>query len=596
MCKYCDIQKNKTKHPDQAESLLELSESENSFNTLAQLGTNCANSLEDNKIQQYFELLEKDVNLKDSKQVKNWMTRKYLSSFMAMRLQDKNTIDNLELIKNYNPDFQYNEKQYETADFGEWIYSASPEDDIKSDCSTKKNLSFDPFLQVQNTDKDLMRTYTNMYNCGRIIIKKPDGSLERSYCKNRLCLVCNAIRQMVLKQTYEPVLKAWESDMYMITLTIKNIRGKKLKKALKTMLKTFVQIKEKLRKRHQRNPDEYQKFEGLRKMEITSLRPDDYHPHFHIIVRGAENSEILVKEWLNRCKRHKNGLVTDAKAQQIDKADIKSTKELFKYFTKIISNGQGKKDKDGNREKQTNRTINIDRLDHIFKSIRGMRTFQPYGFKISDYVEQEEEEKEQQIVEYQELKALPKYILRQLENEKQDPENKIHSIKTNIKGAESLSELLEVFKEAKPDNEDVFSPEEIKEIDDFNKEVDDRERTDNWENFIEKANQDLPSEISLDDWIELKDNDLCLDNQIENKDIQPEILGNLVLDPKNEYFVWDTMRGNWFSQKTGKALINEIIQPYLKDITKSMKIPLKHHLKWLKLYKSGYFKRYNKRE
>ena len=38
---------------------------------------------------------------------------------------------------------------------------------------------------IEDQDKDLLRSYVNMYNCCRKIIKKKSGKMQKNYCKNR---------------------------------------------------------------------------------------------------------------------------------------------------------------------------------------------------------------------------------------------------------------------------------------------------------------------------------------------------------------------------------------------------------------------------
>ncbi|MCR4292995.1 MAG: hypothetical protein NUV76_08985, partial [Candidatus Kuenenia sp.] len=54
--------------------------------------------------------------------------------------------------------------------------------------------------------------------------------------------------------------------------------------------------------------------------------------------------------------------------QKVVPAEDKGMKELFKYFTKIITEGN---------------PIPPENLDEIFCAIRGMHTVRPFGFKVS---------------------------------------------------------------------------------------------------------------------------------------------------------------------------------------------------------------------
>ena len=76
--------------------------------------------------------------------------------------------------------------------------------------------------------------------------------------------------------------------------------------------------------------------------------------------------------WLNELPQ-----CTDS-AQDVRPANEKSSIELFKYFTKIVS-GKSK----------GNRVIYADALDVIFNSVKGKRTFQSFGFKAGELDEEE---------------------------------------------------------------------------------------------------------------------------------------------------------------------------------------------------------------
>jgi hypothetical protein len=121
---------------------------------------------------------------------------------------------------------------------------------------------------------------------------------------------------------------------------------------------------------------------GLRKLECTynPIR-NDFHPHFHLLVSGKHIAEQIVLDWLKRYP------TANRKAQDIRKADNGSVMELFKYFSKII----------------TNKSIHVNALDTIFQAMRGLRVYQPIGIKK---VSEEIEEIDSQI--YEELEKAEK--------------------------------------------------------------------------------------------------------------------------------------------------------------------------------------------
>lgn len=223
-----------------------------------------------------------------------------------------------------------------------------------------------------NEKSTLHKSYWNSYHCARLLTLRSDGLLSGRYCKNRWCLVCNSIRTAQYINRYQPVLETWE-DKHFVTLTIPNVAAEQLPVAMEEIYLVFAKIKDRLKKRfrHGQSP----KFVGLRKLECT-YNPDrnDYHPHFHFIVKEGKTAgqlkKLWVQEWNKGFLAAVWGEASDA-AQDMRKANDKSTLELFKYFTKVIQ----KPNKDGKR------LIYADAMDVIFNAVRGRRVFQPFGFK-----------------------------------------------------------------------------------------------------------------------------------------------------------------------------------------------------------------------
>ena len=88
-----------------------------------------------------------------------------------------------------------------------------------------------------------------------------------------------------------------------------------------------------------------------------------------MIVDGKENAADFLAEWLQRLPS------TKSVAQDLKPADSKASKELFKYFTKVVTTIKGKKGEVKDRK------IYADAMDVIFNAIKGKRTFQNFGFK-----------------------------------------------------------------------------------------------------------------------------------------------------------------------------------------------------------------------
>lgn len=247
-----------------------------------------------------------------------------------------------------------------------------------------------------NGNEALAKSYWNTYHCARTLTLKSDGNVSGRYCKNRWCLVCNAIRTAQLIKRYTPELEAWQ-DRYLVTLTIPNVEAEQLPAALEILNSMFSEIRDRLKKRAQRGQAE--KFKGLRKMECTyNPERNDFHPHFHVLVEGRENAAALLQCWKESWRKERwqaDGLacstsyaatfgdITDT-AQDIRPADQGAMLELFKYFTKVIQ-GSGKQ----------HRLIYADAMDVIFRACKGRQVFKPFGFKAPPAEELTPEEKEQ---------------------------------------------------------------------------------------------------------------------------------------------------------------------------------------------------------
>jgi hypothetical protein len=175
-----------------------------------------------------------------------------------------------------------------------------------------------------------------------------------------------------LIQSYQPVLSSWP-DKHFLTLTVPNVKAGVLSSEVERMHSTLKTIIEMFKKQFQRNG--YIKIIGVRKFECTyNPTRNDFHPHFHIIVDSLGAASCIQSEWLRRFPD------CSSKAQDIRPALDKDCLELFKYFTKIITKSKS----DGS----TN-PINPESLDIIMQAITGVRTFQPFGFKLPASAEQE---------------------------------------------------------------------------------------------------------------------------------------------------------------------------------------------------------------
>lgn len=205
----------------------------------------------------------------------------------------------------------------------------------------------------------LERSYRNSVYCASVVEQR-GGKLTSTYCGNRWCLVCNRVRTARAITRYEPHLRAW-TDRQFVTLTEPNVGAEELPAAIDAMLKRARLCVRSLRHAGYA-------VRALRKLEVThNARRDDYHPHLHFVVEGAEVAHALVAAWLHRTP----GAVRAA--QDVRPCDEGSLREVFKYFTKLTV-------KAGPRADGKRAVIAPVHLDVIFRAMRGHRVYQPVGF------------------------------------------------------------------------------------------------------------------------------------------------------------------------------------------------------------------------
>jgi len=208
--------------------------------------------------------------------------------------------------------------------------------------------------------KDSTKGYQRALNCAETMVYDEDKQKYIAhYCFDRSCNVCNRIRTADLIETYKEDFEAL-NDPYLVTLTAPNVKADFLDIEIKRMQKIIRKIADNGRKHNIL-------FKGVRKLEITyNIDRADYHPHFHFIVEGDIEAGYLLQKWLiHNPEATRN-------AQDIRKADKNSLKELFKYAVKETDAT--------NRKKKDIRPIPIFALHHIYKTLKGKRTFQSMGY------------------------------------------------------------------------------------------------------------------------------------------------------------------------------------------------------------------------
>lgn len=232
---------------------------------------------------------------------------------------------------------------------------------IKTNLMKRARTKFvnDAFIRTMieiNPNSELLRSYRNTLYCNFRLTVQPDNRLTGTYCKNRWCMVCGRIRTGILINGYQKELKLLK-DTQFVTLTLKTVNEQDLPQRIKDMEVEWRKITDVALKTKRID------FKGIRKAECTVRGDGLYHYHFHLLISGKDNAEWLKSQWVKRF-----GDLANSGAQDIRKADEQSIKEIFKYFTKLITS------------KSDERVFDeFDRLDVIFRALKGKRTYQPFG-------------------------------------------------------------------------------------------------------------------------------------------------------------------------------------------------------------------------
>lgn len=212
--------------------------------------------------------------------------------------------------------------------------------------------------QLCYVDSAIHKDYQAAYFCNTYLFQN-GNRLVSSYCKKRSCIVCSRIMAARLFKSYaEPLLNL--KGLHMVTLTAPTVEANQLNKEIKKRYDIITRIKDNIRKTHKI------KLRGFRKLEIThNSRTQKFHPHYHLLVESEEAATLMRDYWLKLIPE------ADKKAQHIRQVkDNKGLLEVFKYVTKPI----------------TKDTFDKVALDHIYTSLKGIRTYQSFGIKKTQEV------------------------------------------------------------------------------------------------------------------------------------------------------------------------------------------------------------------
>lgn len=219
-------------------------------------------------------------------------------------------------------------------------------------------------LESAEQHRRLEKSYRNTVYCAGKLVQSGE-KLEGRYCSNRWCLVCARVKTGRAINRYAATLASWP-DRWLVTLTAPNVSADELEAELRRYLAVAVAISRSMKGVH-RVP-----LVAVRKLECTyNEKADSYHPHFHFVVRDEAAARLLLKLWLERQPS------ASAKAQDVRRASEGDVRELFKYFTKLVTRAASNP-----RARGSVRVVQARKLDVIFAAMRGLRVFQPIGFQL----------------------------------------------------------------------------------------------------------------------------------------------------------------------------------------------------------------------
>jgi hypothetical protein len=215
------------------------------------------------------------------------------------------------------------------------------------------------------------QAYWNAYHCQDKLLKHEDR-VHGKYCKTRFCTRCSSIRKAEILNRYLPVMKTWEAP-YFITLTVRSVSARNLKKWISGFKTAFTKIVDRLQKRNERG-------NGVRPVGIQSLEcnfnPEKrtYNPHLHLIVESEAVADALIKEWLSLwTPKHAIRKCQDKqRVRNIEQCLI----EVIKYSTKVFT------DPDVMNKGKAPKKVYAAALDNIFQAMEPHRIFDRFGFNL----------------------------------------------------------------------------------------------------------------------------------------------------------------------------------------------------------------------
>ena len=243
---------------------------------------------------------------------------------------------------------------------------------------------------------EINEDYRQAYMCNEYIFQ--NGSrVTSNYCTKKCCTVCNRINSAKKLLKYGPRILGMD-NLYLVTLTDKNVFKGKLQNNVREMFNALTKIKQNMRKTYSKS------INGYRTFECTYSFKNGFNPHFHFIVEGEDVANLLVELWLKQFP------TADIGGQDIRKVDKskKSLLEVFKYIAKPVTKGYY----NAKAYDEIMRTAKKHRVTDALGSIRGLGDIDEKvdGLDIEGIQSQTITFKEEQIQVWKYVEDLYDYV------------------------------------------------------------------------------------------------------------------------------------------------------------------------------------------
>lgn len=309
--------------------------------------------------------------------------------------------------------------------YSKWLYGMSLDDNV---------LGVDRYYNLSERLNNCLDLWLwDKYEKNKLLdLQKVNRCMNNKFCPNcRRFSLASAIHnfkspfQDLLNQGYNP---------YLMSLTIPNVKGDKLRDTIKFLNTTFRKFFQKLSQPvglgEKGFSERLMTFDAaLKVLEITyNYETDEYHPHFHIIIFSKEYDESLfVKDikgpWSNKKQDYLYNSLMDIHIMQIWKMCVDNIRMSVKNFENMSSNWYDlylcdirEMDSNGIYEvlkytfKDTD-IVNYKVFKTMFTALDGQRIRQGHGLLFNIKVEDIADGEKQDIEDYLIEKENPEQLL-----------------------------------------------------------------------------------------------------------------------------------------------------------------------------------------